>query len=72
MNAASAGGSIVLVNNVFGLTGLPSGQNAVQNNSSAGVVIFGSNVSTSSNAGTSAFAISGTLNVNKFAMTAVI
>jgi len=71
MNAASAGGSIVLVNNVFGLTGLPLGQNAVQNNSSAGVVIFGSNVSTSSNAGTSAFAISGTLNVNKFAMTAV-
>ena len=71
MNAASAGGSIVLVNNVFGLTGLPLGQNAVQNNSSAGVVIFGSNVSTSSNAGTSAFAISGTLNVNKFAMTSV-
>jgi hypothetical protein len=71
MNAASAGGSIVLANNVFGLTGLPLGQNAVQNNSAAGVVIFGGNISTSSAAGTSAFAISGTQNVTKFAMTTV-
>ena len=68
MNSAS-GGSLVLVQNFFSLTGLPSGQNAVQNSSTAGVVIFGSNTSSSSTAGTSAFAISGTLNVNKFSMT---
>lgn len=71
MNAASAGGSLVIAQNIFSLTGLPSGQNAVQNNSAGGVVIFGNNISTSSAAGTSAYDISGTLNVTKFAMTAV-
>lgn len=71
MNAASAGGSLVIANNFFSLTGLPNGQNAVQNNSAAGVVIYGGNISTSSAAGTSAHDISGSNNVNKFAMTAV-
>jgi hypothetical protein len=40
-------------------------------NTGSGVIIFGSNISTSSLAGTSASGISGTLNVNKFAMTSV-
>jgi hypothetical protein len=38
---------------------------------SIAIVIFGNNISSSSTAWTSAFAISGNLNVNKFAMTAV-
>jgi hypothetical protein len=71
MNAASAGGSLIIANNLFSLTGLPNGQHAVQNNSSAGIVIYGGNISTASAAGQSAHDISGTNNSTKFAMTAV-
>ena len=67
----STGGSLVIANNIFSLTGLPSGEHAVQNNSVGGVVIYGGNISTSSAAGTSAHDISGTNNSTKFAMTAV-
>ena len=63
-------GSLVIVQSFFSLAGLPAGSNAIQNGG-LGVVIFGNNISASSAAGTSAFGISGTLGVTKFAMTAV-
>jgi hypothetical protein len=66
----SSTGSLVVLFNTVGLSGLPTGQMAFYNTGS-GVIIFGSNISTSSLAGTSASGISGTLNVNKFAMTSV-
>ena len=69
--SAASGGTLVIASNFFSLTGLPTGQNAVQNNSAAGVVIYGNNISTSSAAGTSAHDISGSNNVTKFAMTSV-
>jgi hypothetical protein len=63
-------GSLVALNNIMSLTGLPTGQMAIYNTGS-GVVLFGNNISTSSLLGTTATGISGTLNVNKFAGTAV-
>ena len=67
----SSTGSLVSYGNLFSLAGLPTGQNAIYNTGS-GVVIFGNNFSTSSVVGTSASSISGTLNVSKFTMTAVV
>ena len=67
---ASGSGSLVIVQNFFSLSGLPSGQNAVLNSGSS-VVLYGNNISSSSAAGTSAFAISGTQNVNKFSFTSL-
>jgi hypothetical protein len=63
-------GSLVSLNNIMSLSGLPTGQMAIYNTGS-GVVVFGNNISTSSPLGTSATGISGTLNVNKFAATSV-
>jgi len=63
-------GSLVALNNIMSLTGLPTGQMAIYN-TGTGVVLFGNNISTSSPLGTSASGISGTLNVNKFAATSI-
>ena len=71
VNMASGSGSLVIVNNFFSLSGVSQLEKAVLN-SGSGVVIFGNNVSSSSAAGLSAYTIAGTLNVSKFAMTAVI
>ncbi len=68
---ASGSGSLVIVNNFFSLSGVSQLEKAVLNSGSS-VIIFGNNVSSSSTAGLSAYTIAGTLNVNKFAMTAVI
>jgi hypothetical protein len=75
-NATAAGirltssGSLVIVQSFFSLAGLSVQQNAIQNGG-MGVVIHGNNISASSPAGTSAFAISGTNNQTKFSMTSV-
>ena len=74
IDAPSSSNMVVsLIANIFSMNGLATGQNCVLfTNTGSGVVLFGNNVSTSSPAGTSASGISGTLNVNKFAYTAVL
>jgi len=66
----TSSGSLVALFNTVGLTGLPAGQMAFYNTGS-GVIIFGSNISTSSLAGSSATGISGVLNTTKFAGTSI-
>jgi len=66
----TSSGSLVALFNTVGLTGLPAGQMAFYNTGS-GVIIFGSNISTSSPAGSSATGISGVLNTTKFAGTSI-
>jgi hypothetical protein len=64
----SNNGSLVIISNTVSLLGMATVEKAYYN-TGTGVIIFGNNQSTSSNAGLTATGISGTLNVNKFATT---
>jgi hypothetical protein len=64
----SNNGSLVIISNTVSLLGMSTIEKAYYNTGS-GVIIFGNNQSTSSNAGLTATGISGILNVSKFATT---
>ena len=72
MNTPASSNSVLsLINNIFSLAGC-TGQGAFavnQVNANSSIILFGGNISTSSNLGITASAIVGTLNVSKFSTT---